>query len=122
MEAVKEEIEKLKQARAIKEVFFLVWLSNIVVMKKKNGKRRVSIDFIDLNRVFLKEPFPVPKIDQLVDTTYGHPRMSFLDAFQGNHQIVLMPEDQEKISFISPEGNYHHTVMPFRIKNAGATY
>ena len=62
------------------------------------------------------------KIDQLVDATYGHPRMSFLDAFQGYHQIALAPEDQEKTTFISSDANYHYTVMPFGLKNAGATY
>ena len=64
----------------------------------------------------------MPKIDQLVDTTNGHPRMSFLDAFQGYHQIALATKDQEKTAFISPDANYHYTVMPFGLKNAGATY
>ena len=64
----------------------------------------------------------MPKIDQLVDATYGHPRMSFLDAFQGYHQITLAVEDREKTTFISPEANYHYTVMPFGLKNAGAMY
>ena len=78
-------MKKLKEARAINEVFFLEWLVNTVAVKKKNGKWRVCVDFTDLNRACLKYPFPVPKIDQLVDATYGHPRMSFLDAFQGYH-------------------------------------
>ncbi|XP_050254989.1 uncharacterized protein LOC126700853 [Quercus robur] len=69
-----------------------------------------------------KDPFPMLKIDQLVDATYGHPRMSFLDAFQGYHQIALPPEDREKTAFISPNANYHYNVMPFGLKNAGATY
>ena len=64
----------------------------------------------------------MPKIDQLVDSTYGHLRMSFLDSFQGYHQIALTLEDQEKTAFISPDANYHYTVMPFGLKNAGATY
>ena len=91
-------------------------------MKKKNCKRRVCVDFMDLNQACPKDPFPIPKIDQLVDATYGHPRMSFLDAFQGYHQIALAPEDQEKTVFISPNANYHYTVMPFGLKNARATY
>ena len=65
-------------------------------------------------------PFAMPKIVQLVDATYGHPRMSFLDAFQGYHQIALAFEDQEKTTFISPNPNYHYIVMPFG--HAGATY
>ena len=58
-----QEVKKLKEARAIKEVFFPEWLANIMVLKKKNGKWRVCVDFINLNRVCLKDPFPVPKID-----------------------------------------------------------
>ena len=69
-----------------------------------------------------KGPVPMPKIDQLVDATYGHPRMTFLDAFQGYHQIALVVEDQKKMTFIFPDANYHYTVMPFGLKNAGATY
>ena len=64
----------------------------------------------------------MPKINQLVDATYGHPRMSFLDAVQGYHQIALATEDQEKTAFISPDANYHYIAMPFGLKNAGATY
>ena len=80
------------------------------------------MDFTDLNRACLKNPFPMPKIDQLVDATYGHPRMSFLDAFQGYHQIAMVVEDHKKMAFISPDANYHYTVMPFGLKNTGATY
>ena len=70
----------------------------------------------------LKDPFLVLKIDLLVDAIVGHQMMSFLDAFQGYHQIALATEYQEKTSFISPKGNYHYTVMPFELKNVGATY
>ena len=64
----------------------------------------------------------MPRIDQLVDATVGHPRMSFLDAFQGYHQIPLATDDQEKMAFVTPMGNYHYKVMPFGLKNAGLTY
>ena len=93
-----------------------------MVVKKKNGKWRVCVDFTDLSQACPKDPFPVLKIDQLVDATVKHQRMSFLDAFQGYHQIALALEDQEKISFITPEGNYHYTMMPFGLKNAGVIY
>lgn len=81
MEAVKKEVEKLKRAGAIKEVYLPDWLANTVVVKKKNGKWKVWVDFTDLNRACLKDPFPVPMIDQLVEPIVGHQRMSFLDAF-----------------------------------------
>ena len=64
----------------------------------------------------------MPKIDQLVNATVGHPRMSFLDAFQGYHQIPLALDDQEKTTFVIPIENYHYKVMPFVLKNAGSTY
>ena len=122
VEAMKEEVKGLKEVGAVKEVFVPEWLSNTIMVKKKNGKWRVCVDFTELNQACPKDPFPVPKIDQLVDATYGHPRMSFLDAFLDYHQIALAPEDQERTSFISPEGNYYYMVMPFGLKNVGATY
>ena len=64
----------------------------------------------------------MPQIDQLVDATVGHPRMSFLDAFQGYHQIPLALEDQENTAFVTPTGNNHYKVMPLDLKNARSTY
>ena len=80
------------------------------------------MDFTNLNKACPKDPFPMPRIDQLVDATTGHPQMSFLDAFQGHHQIPLALEDQEKTAFVTPTKNYHYKVMPFGLKNAGSTY
>ena len=113
---------KLKKAGAIKEVFYSEWLANIVVVRKKTGKWRVCVDFTDLNRACPKDPFPLPRIDRLVDATVGHTRMSFLDAFQGYHQIPFALEVQEKTAFLTPVENYHYKVMPFGLKNAGSTY
>ena len=121
-EAVKEEVTKLKRIEAIKEAFYPEWLANTVVVKKKNSKWRVCIDFTDLNKTCLKDPFPLPRIDQLVDATVGHPWMSFLDTFQEYHQIPLTLDDQEKTSFVTPIRNYHYKVMPFSLKNVGSTY
>ena len=121
-EAVKEEMTKLKHAKAIKEVFYPEWLANTVVVKKKLGKWRVCVNFTDLNKACPKDPFPIPWIDQLVDATVGYPWMSFLDALQGYHQIPLALADQEKTAFVIPTGNYHYRVMPFELKNVGSTY
>ena len=122
VEAVKEEVNKLKQDGAIKEALYPDWLANTVVVKKKNGKWSSCVDFMDLNKACSKERFLVPQIDQLVDAMVGHPRMSFLDAFQGYRQIPLALFDQEKTAFRNPTGNYHYRVIPFGLKNAGATY
>ena len=113
---------RLKQVGAIKEVFYPEWLANTVVIKKKSGKWRMCVYFTDLNKACPNDPFPMPKIDQLVDATVGHPRMSFLDAFQGYYQIPLALDDQENTAFVTPIGNYHYKVMPFDLKNARSTY
>ena len=83
--AIRDEVIKLKQAGYIKEVSYTEWLANTVVVKKKSGKWRVCVDFTYLNKACPKNPFPMPRINQLVDATVSHPRMSFLDAFQGYH-------------------------------------
>ena len=80
-DVVKDEVMKLKQAVAIKELFYPKWLTNTVVVKKKNGKWRVCVDFTNLNKACPKDPFSMPWIDQLVDKVVGHLQMSFLDAF-----------------------------------------
>ena len=119
---VRDEVMKLKKVGVIKEVFYPEWLANTVVVKKKSEKWRVCVDFTDLNKACLKDLFPMPQIDQLVDATAGYPRMSFLDAFQGYHQIPLAADDQEKTAFVTPIGNYYYKVMPFGLKNAWSTY
>ena len=75
-----------------------------MVVKKKTGKWRVCVDFTDLNKACPKDPFPMLRINQLVDATVGHPRISFLDAFQGYDQIPLAMDDQEKTASVTPAG------------------
>ena len=79
------------------------------------------MDFTDLNRAGSKDPFPIPQINQLVDVMIGHPQMSFLDVFQGYHQIPLALADQEKTVFVTSTRNYHYKVMSFGLKNVGST-
>ena len=80
------------------------------------------MDFTDLNKACPKDHFPILRIDQLVDATVGHPRMSFLDAFQGYHQIPLALDNQERTAFVTPIGNYHYKVMHFGLKNTRVIY
>ena len=82
----------------------------------------MCVNFTDLNKACPKDPFPMPKIDQLVNATVGHLQMSFVDAFQGYHRIPLALDDQEKTAFVTLIGNYHYKVMPFGLKNAESTY
>ena len=120
--AINEEVGKLLQAGAIREVEYPEWLANIILVKKANGKWRLCIDFTDVNRAFPKDSFPPPRIDLIVDATAGHELLSFMDAFSGYNQTSMDPEDQEKTLFVTGQGTYCYQVMPFGLKNAGITY
>ena len=119
---IRIEIDKLLEAGFIKEIDYPDWLTNVVVVPKKEGKWRVCIDYTNLNNACPKDSFPLPRIDQIVDSTAGQGMFSFLDAFSGYHQIPMYPADEEKTAFITPHGLYCYRVMPFGLKNAGATY
>ena len=89
------------------------------MVKKANGKWRMCIDFIDLNQACPKNSFPLPRIDQLVDSTAGHKLLTFMDAFFSYNQILMAEEDQEKTAFVTSQGLYCYRVMSFELKNAG---
>jgi hypothetical protein len=82
----------------------------------------VCVDYRSLNKHCPKDPFPLPRIDQIIDSTAGCARLSFLDAYSCYNQIKLKKEDKEKTAFITPYGVFCYQVMPFGLKNAGATY
>ena len=120
--AINEEVGKLLQARAIREVEYSELLDNVVLVKKANGKWRLCIHFTDINKACPKDSFPLPRIDLNMDATTGHELLSFMDAFSGYNQISMDPDDQEKTLFVTAQGTYCYRVMPFGLKNAGATY
>ncbi|KAL5581043.1 hypothetical protein UlMin_013485 [Ulmus minor] len=97
-------------------------IANVVLVKKANGNWRVCVDFTDLNHACPKDSFPLPRIDQLVDATAGHELLSFMDAYSGYNQIRMHEEDQEHTAFLTNQGLYCYKVMPFGLKNVGATY
>ncbi|KAL0427921.1 UNVERIFIED_CONTAM: hypothetical protein Slati_2966900 [Sesamum latifolium] len=82
----------------------------------------MCIDFRDLNKACPKDFYPLPWIDQLVDSTSGCELLSMMDASQGYHQIMFAPENHKKVSFITSAGTFCKVAMPFGLKNAGATY
>ena len=119
---VKEEIQKQLSVGFISVVQYPEWLANVVPVPKKDGKVRVCVDFRNLNKASPKDDFPLPHIDMLVDSTTGHAMLSFMDGFSGYNQIMMAPEDREKISFITEWGTYCYRVMPFGLKDVSATY
>ena len=98
------------------------WTANIVPVPKKDGKVRMCVDYRDLNKASPKYDFPLPHIDMLVDSTVKLKVFSFMDEFYGYNQIRMTLEDMEKTTFIIPWGTFCYRVMPFGLKNAGATY
>ena len=91
--AINEEVGKLLQTGAIREVEYREWLANVVLVRKVNDKWRLCIDFTDVNRACPKDNFPLPWIDLIVDATAGHELLSFMDAFSSYNQISMDPVD-----------------------------
>src|SRR5512147_1539000 len=121
-EAVKAEVNKLLKAGVIREIDHPEWLANPVLVRKSNGKWRMCVDFTDLNKMCPKDDFPLPRIDQLVDSTAGCELMSFLDAYSGYHQIHMNPADIPKTAFITSFGTFCHLRRTFGLRSAGATF
>jgi hypothetical protein len=122
-DAIKKELAKLLAAGFIREVFHPEWLANPVLVRKKNSNEcRMCIDYTDLKKNCPKDPFGLPRIDQVIDSTAGCDLLCFFNCYSGYHQIAIKEEDQEKTAFITPFGTYYYTIMSFGLKNIGATY
>ena len=119
---IKEEVKKLLEVGFIEVSNYPEWVANVVPVLKKNGKVRVCVDFRDLNQATPKDNFPLPHIDVLVDNTAGNHLFSFMDGFSGYNQIRMAEEDKTKTTFTTAWGTFCYRVMPFGLKNAGATY
>ncbi|KAI4325842.1 hypothetical protein MLD38_031206 [Melastoma candidum] len=117
-----EEVKKLFRAGYIRTSRYTEWISSIVPVLKKNSKIRVCINFRDLNQATPKDEYPMPIMDVLIDKTAGHQIMSFMDGFSSYNQILIAEEDIHKTTFRCPLGIFEWVVMPFGLKNAGATY
>ena len=101
---ISDEIDRLLEIDAIEPCQYPKWLSNVVVVKMKNGKWRVCIDFTNLNKACPKDSYPLPKIDQLVNAIATYERMSFLDTYSGYNQIKMNKEDRIYTAFITKRG------------------
>jgi hypothetical protein len=121
-DGARNEVKRLLSVGVIKEVTYLEWLANIVMVKKANGKWRMYIDFTDLNKACPKDEFPLPRIDSLVDAAASSELMSLLDCYSGYHQIWMKKEDEPKTNFITPGGTYYYLRMPKGLKNARESF
>ena len=114
--------DRLLSAGFIEDAQYTTWLSNVVLVKKANGKWWMCVDYTDLNKACPRDAYPLPNIDQLVDGAAGHKVLSFLDAYFGYNQIPMVTSNMNKTAFITDDTNYFYRVMPFGLKNVGATY
>ncbi|KAL0368019.1 UNVERIFIED_CONTAM: Transposon Ty3-G Gag-Pol polyprotein [Sesamum calycinum] len=117
---IEGEVDKLIEVGFIREVKYPMWISSIVLVRKKNGQIRVCVDFRDLNNACPKDDFPLPIVELMIDATTGHEALSFMDGSSGYNQIRMAPADEELTAFCTPKCIYCYKVMPFGLKNAGA--
>jgi len=121
-QAIKDETHKLLAAGHIREIQYPKWIANVVLVKKSSRKWWMCVDFTDLNKACPKDSYPLPSIDALVYSASDCKLLSFMDAFSGYNQIKMHPMDEEKTAFMTERSCYCYQVMPFGLKNAGATY
>ncbi|KAK4360353.1 hypothetical protein RND71_019305 [Anisodus tanguticus] len=124
MPQIKAEIEQLLKAGFIRTTKYVEWLANVVPVKKKNGKVRVCIDYRNLNLATHKDEYIMLIADMLVDSAAANGVLTFMDGYSGYNQISVAEDDIHKTAFRCPGalGIYEWVVMPFGLKNAGATY
>jgi len=120
--AIKAKVDKLLKAGFIYLVPLINWVSNPVLVDKMQGTIRACINFRDLNKVYPKDNYPTPFIDQIIDECAANEIFSFMDGFSGYNQISICPEDQHKTNLICHWGTFAYRKIPFGLKNAGATF
>ncbi|RDY00625.1 hypothetical protein CR513_16163, partial [Mucuna pruriens] len=102
----REETTKLLQAQFVREVRYPSWLANVVMVRKASGKWRMCTNYTNLNKACMKDPYPLPSIDDLVDGASGCRLLSFMDAYSKYNQIRMHPSDESKMTFITNEGKF----------------
>ena len=119
---VEKEIKKMYEASIIVPIRYYEWVSNLVLVRKKTGDIRLCIDFRDLNKASLKDNYPLPKMDHLLQRLFVSKRISLLDGYSGYNQILVHPDDQLKTIFTTPWGTFMYVKIHFGLMNAGETF
>jgi len=119
---IEKEVNRLYKSGIIVPIIFSNWISNLVPVRKKTGEICLCIDFRNLNKVSLKDNYPLPKMDHILQRVVGASRMSLLDGYSGYNQILVHEDDRDKTAFTTPWGTFHYAKMSFGLKNAGATF
>jgi hypothetical protein len=119
---MEREVKKLLQAQIIVPLRYSEWVANLVPVRKKNGEIRLFVDFRNLNRSSLKDNYPLPNMEHILQRVTGASRMSMIDGFSGYNQVSVLPEDREKTTFTTPWGTFMYAKMPFGLMNAGETF
>jgi hypothetical protein len=119
---IEREVKNLLDAKIIVPLRYSEWVANLVPVRKKNGEIRLCVDFRNLNRSSLKDNYPLPKMDHILEKVVGANRMSMIDGFSGYNQIAVHEDDKEKTTFTTPWGTFMYEKMPFGLMNAGATF
>jgi ribonuclease HI len=119
---IEREVKKLLDAKIIVPLRYSEWVANLVPVRKKNGEIRLCVDFRNLNRSSLKDNYPLPKMDHVLEKVVGANKISMIDGFSGYNQIVVHEDDREKTVFTTPWGTFMYDKMPFGLMNAGATF
>ena len=109
-------------ASIIAPIMYSSWMSNLVVVWKKNGDIQLCVDFCNLNQLSLKDNYPLPNMEHLLQRVTGAGMMSMLDGFSGYNQVLLKREDQLKTAFTTPWGTFMYLRMSFGLMNTGATF
>jgi hypothetical protein len=119
---IRKEIKKLLDARFIRKVHYPQWLANPIVIPKVSVKLQMCIDYTSLNKACPNDPFPLPLIDQIMDSTSDNDLLCFLDAYSGFHQIPMSREDEEHTAFIIVDDLFCYVFMPYGLKNVLSTF
>ena len=119
---IEKEVKKLLDAKIIVPLQYSSWVANLVLVRKKNGEIILCVDFCNLNRSSLKDNYPLPKIEQILQKVVGSQRISMVDGFSGYNQIAMHPDDREKTTFTTPWGTFMYDKMPFGLMNVGDAF